>query len=301
MSLTTSTPRRNKGPRQSLPGRGKFIELCTEPTSNLGKVGDLMGIEVIRCTKEENNLEHDGTVDKLKDIIEENPGIDLWASLPCSPWSQWQYLNAHRYGEQYRKKLAKSRELSLKLLNRFVELARHVKAGGGDVHFEWPRHALGWRQNALCKLIREIDMMVVNFDGCAVGLVDKAEIPFLKKWRLATTNERLARTFADKRCRHDHSFEHAQIAGSNTPTTAIYPIYMCELVFSALFPEIVYRDVPAMPVMQSCEHVFQHVPNEPLEGAELSRLLFMNLLIRLHVLLTQKSMSLSPLSLETNA
>ena len=112
-------------------------------------------------------------------------------------------------------------------------------------------------------------MMVVNFDGCAVGLVDKAETPFLKKWRLATTNERLARTFADKRCRHDHSFEHAQIAGSNTPTTAIYPIYMCELVFSALFPEIVYRDVPAMPVMQSCEHVFQHVPNEPLEGAEL--------------------------------
>ena len=257
-----------------LPGKGKFIELCTEPTSNLGKVGDLMGIEVIRCTKEENNLEHDETVDKLKDIIEENPGIDLWASLPCSPWSQWQYLNAHRYGEQYRKKLAKSRELSLKLLNRFVELARHVKAGGGDVHFEWPRHALGWRQNALCKLIREIDMMVVNFDGCAVGLVDKAGTPFLKKWRLATTNERLARTFADKRCKHDHSFEHAQIVGSNTPTTAIYPVYMCELVFSALFPEIVYRDVPAMPVMQSCEHVSQHVPNEPLEGAVLEAVVY---------------------------
>ena len=53
----------------------------------------------------------------------------------------------------------------------------------------------------------------------------------------------------------------------------------------------------------SCSHVnmfFNTSPMSPLKAQSL-RLLFMNLLIRSRVLLTQKSMSLSPLNPETSA
>ena len=78
-------------------------------------------------------------------------------------------------------------------------------------------------------------MTVVNFDGCAVGLVDRQGTPFLKKWRVATTNENLAKNLNECRCKHGTDFKHAPITGSNTSTTARYPEIMCEIVFSSLF------------------------------------------------------------------
>ena len=117
-------------------------------------------------------MEYASTTRHLKEFIRQRPGIDLWASLPsCGPWSQWQYLNAHRFGAEFRKKLAKPRDLSLKLLDSLCELARCVYEHGGDVHCEWPRHAFSWKQTALCQLNRDIGMAVVNFDGCAAGLL----------------------------------------------------------------------------------------------------------------------------------
>ena len=59
-------------------------------------------------------------------------------------------------------------------------------------------------------------MTAVNFDGCAVGLVDLQGTPFLKKWRVARTNENLARNLSDCRCKRDTDFKHAPITGSNT-------------------------------------------------------------------------------------
>ena len=264
--LTASTAKQR--PRQTgLKGRGMLIELCTEPDSNLGVVGEKLNVKVTRCTKEVNNLEYESTTSHLKNFIREHPGIDLWASLPCGPWSQWQYLNAHRYGAEFRKKLAKSRDLSLKLLDRFCELARCVVEHGGDVHFEWPRHALGWKQAALCQLIRDIGMTVVNFDGCAVGLVDRQGTPFLKKWRVATTSENLAKNLNECRCKHGTDFKHAPITGSNTSTTARYPEIMCEIVFSSLFPDLVFKEVPAMPICEAavCVVAQEHVEKEPKE------------------------------------
>ena len=191
----------------------------------------------------------------------------MWASLPCGPWSQWQYLNAHRYGAEFRKKLAKSRDLSLKLLDRFCALARCVVEHGGDVHFEWPRHALGWKQAALCQLIRDIGMTVMNFDGCAVGLVDRQGTPLLKKWRVATASENLAKNLNECRCKHGTDFKHAPITGSNTSTTARYPEITCEIVFSSLFPGLVFKEVPAMPVCEAavCVVAQEHVEKEPKE------------------------------------
>ena len=57
-------------------------------------------------------------------------------------------------------------------------------------------------------------------------------------------------------------FKHAPITGSNTSATARYPEVMCEIVFSSLFPDLVFKEVPAMPV---CVVAQEHVEKGPRE------------------------------------
>ena len=73
-----------------LTGHGMLIEFCTSPDSMVGRVGKDLGAQVIRCTETHMNVEHHTTMDILIKIAESNPGVDLWGSLPCGPWSQWQ-------------------------------------------------------------------------------------------------------------------------------------------------------------------------------------------------------------------
>ena len=55
--LTASTMKQ-RSRQTGLKGRGMLIELCTEPDSNLGVVGERLNVKVTRCTKEVNNLEY---------------------------------------------------------------------------------------------------------------------------------------------------------------------------------------------------------------------------------------------------
>ncbi len=244
---TRSTNVRSKN-KTTLPGHGHLIEFCTESDSGIGRIGESYGITVTRCQKDHLNVEDPSTKAHLRQKITELPGTSMWGSLPCGPWSQWQYLNSHRYGRDFREKLDRAREKSKGLLADFCELAREAYEEGGEINFEWPRHATGWRLEPLANLVRDLDMYIVDFDGCAVGFVDPQGCPFLKKWRLATTSERLARKFQEMRCTHDSSFKHSTIEGSKTAMTARYPDMMCEMIHVALFPDIVHRHVPAMPV-----------------------------------------------------
>ena len=82
--LTASTAKQR--PTQTgLKGRGMLIELCTEPDSNLGVVGERLNVKVTRCTKEVNNLEYQSTTSHLKNFIREHPGIDLRAKPSLWP------------------------------------------------------------------------------------------------------------------------------------------------------------------------------------------------------------------------
>ena len=45
-----------------------LIELCTEPDSNLGVVGERLDVKVTRCTKEVNILEYESTTSHLEEL-----------------------------------------------------------------------------------------------------------------------------------------------------------------------------------------------------------------------------------------
>ena len=57
--------------------------------------------------------------------------------------------------------------------------------------------------------MRDIDMHLVDFEGCQLGLCNDYGVPFPKRWRLATTCGRTARTFSKLRCNHFKEFKHA--------------------------------------------------------------------------------------------
>ena len=88
-------------------------------------------------------------------------------------------------------------------------------------------------------------------DGCDLGVTDENGVPHLKKWRVVTTSRRLAKDLDARKCQHGKDFRHSSIEGGKTVKTGFYPIAMCQVIATSLFPDIVHASVPAMPVISS--------------------------------------------------
>ena len=249
---------------EGLPGHGMLIEFCTSPDSMLGNVAKEYGIHVVRCTEQSLNVEQEGVIKSLEKIVENKPGCDLWGSLPCGPWSQWQAMCLNRQGDEYAKRLDVQRMRSRLMIRKFLRLAKVVVKHGGRVSYEWPRHCVGWATNEVKHMLQQLDMMIVDFDGCRVGVVDGDGQPHLKRWRVATTCGRTARVFSKLRCQHDSGFKHSIIEGSKTNQTGFYPRIMCEYIVYSLYPDIISKHCPAMPVVFPSNHQ-EHREREPEE------------------------------------
>ena len=66
------------------------------------------------------------------------------------------------------------------MIQRFLELAREVKASGGTVSFEWPQNCDGWRLPIVQQMEAELGMERVDFHGCQVGVVSSRGYPIKK-------------------------------------------------------------------------------------------------------------------------
>ena len=188
-------------------------------------------------------------VRRLIEIIEDNPGCDLWASIPCGPWSTWQYVNLSIHGAEFASHLNDLRRNSQVMFAAFLRASRAVRRGGGRVAFEWPRHCLGWKQPFMQRFLADPDVETVDFDGCDFGMQDKDGVPIRKQWKVATTSKELIDELSGRKCKHEKGYLHARIEGSVTPTTALYPSAMCEAIVGAWCPNGTFKKVAnAMPV-----------------------------------------------------
>ena len=77
---------------------------------------------------------------------------------------------SHRHGPDYDRKLEERRKESRNKLRNFVRIAKAVTRKGGRVAYEWPRHATGWKLPELQQMIKDLDMYIVDCDGCAFGV-----------------------------------------------------------------------------------------------------------------------------------
>ena len=227
----------DRDPAAPAPGRKVLIEFACEPDSRLSAVMMECGGEAIRVHIGSFDITKAKDVGRLIEIIEDNPGCDLWASIPCGPWSTWQYVNLSQYGAEFASHLNDLRRKSQVMFAAFMRAARAVRRGGGRVAFEWPRHCLGWKQPFMQKFLADPDVETVDIDGCDFGMQDKVGVPIRKQWRIATTSKELIEKLSGRKCKHEKGYLHARIEGSVTPTTALYPGPMCEEIISAWYPD----------------------------------------------------------------
>ena len=123
------------------------------PATQLGKSGAELGINVQRFGLDFGDLSSPEAIDRAVAVAESAPpGTCGWLSLPCSPWSVLQNLNiaiAEKKGpaviKALRFRLKRERAKSIVMLNGFARVARVLRAKGGYIAQEWPRHCHGWQ------------------------------------------------------------------------------------------------------------------------------------------------------------
>ena len=222
-------------PSSKLPGWGRLVEVCADEHSNMGVAAkDFKGVRVLRITKavDWSNKE---TVRQLQEMIRILPGVSLHASLMCTPWTTWQAMNIHKHGFSFWQKLMSQRKESRRMLQAFIETAELALALGGEISFEWPASCRGWLLPELIAFVIKHNLHSTHVDGCSLGMVDQNGDPVLKRWRFVTSSKRVHDGIAVFKCTHKKGFRHAEIQGSNTPKTAMYPFKLCRTFLAGLF------------------------------------------------------------------
>ena len=80
----------------------------------------------------------------IKNVIADGFRVEMWASLPCKPWSSWNEFNAWKLGARFRRRLKLMRDESQIMIDNFILIASLVIEHGGDVSFEWPAFCEGF-------------------------------------------------------------------------------------------------------------------------------------------------------------
>jgi hypothetical protein len=111
-------------------GKVLLVEFACQPDSNLSKEAAKHGWEHIRMTRETHDVRLKSVISKTESEIRSFSKrgflIVLWGSIPCTPWTRWQDMNVHLYGEPFRLKLQKQRGENLLMVRNFKELALAV-------------------------------------------------------------------------------------------------------------------------------------------------------------------------------
>ena len=146
---------------------------------------------VVRLSDGDRNKRRD--VRRLIEIVGKKPKCDLWSSIPCGPWSTWQYVNLSQYGPEF------AAELNDALRGLHLSFSRST----GRIAYEWPRHCLGWTQPFMKRFLDDPEILTVNIDGCDFGMKDKNGTPIRKQWKIATNSPDLAAALGGRACHHE--------------------------------------------------------------------------------------------------
>ena len=127
-----------------------LIEYCCSPSSKLGQITtSSRGCEVVRLTEEHDMTTDEGLNYALQAVRRAPPGaLMLWASLPCTGGSTFQYINQiknlKRRNVDGLSKWVDHWTLFKQLWRNFTVLASAVHEAGGIVAVEWPRMCMYW-------------------------------------------------------------------------------------------------------------------------------------------------------------
>ncbi len=159
-----------------------LIEFCCSSCSRLSALAPGFGRSAIRICKKDAPDSGGGrrrVMHVLNWLKARGARVDAFGSVPCTGWSTWQRINLKRYGEDFRLKLARDRNRSCVLLQRFGEVGSLCVSTGGHTSMEWPRVNDGWPDRDVARLIAPFNVHSAVFDGCAFGLVSRRGRPII--------------------------------------------------------------------------------------------------------------------------
>jgi hypothetical protein len=199
-----------------------------------------------------------------------------------------------KYGEPYRIKLEKKRELSRQYVIKFKQAADVVKMSrGSSVTFGWSKDSSGWKDPVVEQIMEALELTGVRVDGCSFNLQIHGKRP-QRPWVIKTDNPKLLKELSTKVCKQPQGF-HDHLEGSLTVKSGFYNVAMATCILATLYPGVMFDKVPAMPVVPFVQHehrekyVFESMPSFPV------------LLATIHKLLTRQEMMADPLALQAVA
>ena len=205
-------------------------EWCCSPISLIssGCASDARGCLCQRTTESE-----DGTtlsaVKRARCFLSRANSL-LWSSMPCTGGSSWQRINVKKPGGYAR--LRKHIRLFDKLWHRFETIARHTHQKGNFIAIEWPKGCSYWKLPKVRKLIKDLDLKFVYFDGCMLGLKSIVNgLPIRKPWAICTNSDEILKEFSGLTC-CGHS-KHQPCQGVDTKITEGYTVEFVDKLHSA--------------------------------------------------------------------
>ena len=252
---------------------GVFVEFCCSDNSALKRVTEQLGIAYFGVTKSTVNLDDEEAFEQvlewLQVEVQDQCGpVHLWGSVPHTAWSPWQNMALAKYGEPYRIKLEKKRELSRQYVIKFKQAADVVKMSrGGSVTFGWSKDSSGWKDPVVEQIMEALELTGVRVDGCSFNLQIHGKRP-QRPWVIKTDNPKLLKELSTKVCKHPQGF-HDHLEGSLTVKSGFYNVAMATCILATLYPGVMFDKVPAMPVVPFVQHehrekhVFESMPSSP--------------------------------------
>ena len=262
-----------------------LLEYCCSSDSQLGKSGAELGINVQRFGLDFGDLSSPEAIDRAVAVAESAPpGTCGWLSLPCSPWSVLQNLNiaiAEKKGpaviKALRFRLKRERAKSIVMLNGFARVARVLRAKGGYIAKEWPRHCHGWQDGNVLAFESEFSLQRCFVDACTQGLCcPKTGLPLKKPFCISTNCPTLLSALAADQpvlCKGQHP-KHGESMSGNASMTELYTPAFARLMLKGLFPNCVHaapglevavidREAELRKQALSPEHLVSHLPANP--------------------------------------
>ena len=139
----------------------------------------------------------------IEDLKQENFEVEIWISIPCSPWCSWQRVNLKTV-PNFEERLNEMRDESLILVDNVKELVEDTKC---ESYFEWPKNNDGWKNPKVEELLKSMPYST-EFDGCAYGLKNSEGKAMKKTWKVVSTHDRI-KDYVNKKC--SCTEDHAQV------------------------------------------------------------------------------------------
>ncbi len=213
----------------------KVILLCTEQESYMQVYNPYPNnCECVDITKWDDFTSEYG-YHKTANTIQKHENVAILAALPCTGGC---LLNTkvNAKNQKCKKKLEEHWQLFHGLWKNFARLCKQFP--NVPMVFEWPRSCEYWKEEKVKRVMRQMKMERLEFDGCQYELksVRNPHMFLRKPWQFATNIPEVVPFFDNFKCSGaSEEHQHDETRGANALHSQYYTPFLVHLLHIAIF------------------------------------------------------------------